>query len=41
MDSLSMSGGPTHSIAYFTDTNSVSGGDSEKLQTLSDFFNNI
>jgi hypothetical protein len=34
-------GGPTHSIAYFTDTNSVSGGDSEKLQTLSDFFNNI
>jgi hypothetical protein len=32
---------PTSSIAYFTDTNSVSGGDSEKLQTLSDFFNNI
>ncbi len=41
IDSLSMSGGPTHSIAYFTDTNSVSGGDSEKLQRLSDFFNNI
>jgi hypothetical protein len=42
MDSLSMSGGPTSSIAYFTDTNSVSGGgDSEKLQRLSDFFNNI
>jgi hypothetical protein len=41
IDSLSMSGGPTSSMAYFTDTNSVSGGDSEKLQRLSDFFNNI
>jgi hypothetical protein len=42
VDSLSMSGGPTQSIAYFSGTTSVSGGgDSEKLQTLSDFFNNI
>ena len=42
MDSLSMSGGPTQSIAYFSGTTSVSGGgDSEKLQTLSDFFNSL
>jgi hypothetical protein len=42
VDSLSMSGGPTQSIAYFSGTTSVSGGgDSEKLQTLSDFFNSL
>jgi hypothetical protein len=32
---------PTSSMAYWMGTNSVSGGDSEKLQTLSDFFNNM
>jgi hypothetical protein len=32
---------PTSSMAYWMGTNSVSGGDSEKLQKLSDFFNNI
>ena len=42
VDSLSMSGGPTQSIAYFTDTTSVSGGgDSEKLQKISNLLNGI
>jgi hypothetical protein len=41
MDSLSMSGGPTQSIAYFTDTTSVSGGDSAKLQQISDLLNGL
>jgi hypothetical protein len=31
----------THSIAYFTDTNSVSGGDSAKLQQISDLLNGL
>jgi len=42
VDSLSMSGGPTQSIAYFSGGNSVSGGgDSEKLQKISNLLNGI
>ena len=42
VNSLSMSGGPTQSIAYFSGGTSVSGGgDSAKLQQISDLLNGL